>query len=79
MTTKGLLHRLMFIEQALAESIIDAQDKAEASGLFTRGMRTDDGSGICVPEDAAPEFDSARTHVQEAIDDINELIKGAAA
>ncbi len=67
--------QLMLIEQALAESIIDAQDKAEDEGFYSAGFFTGDNDDIpvCVPEDAAPELDSARTHVQEAIDDINEL------
>ena len=79
MTNKGLLNRLLYVELAIAEKIMDSQDKAESSGLFTSGMSNDDGEGICTPEDAAPDLDSARTHIQAAIADVERHIKGAGA
>jgi hypothetical protein len=73
-TSRFLINSLGYLEVNLADLIMDAQDKAESTGLFTRGMTNDDGSGICVPEDAAPDLDSARTHIQEAIEDIERHI-----
>ena len=78
-THQGMINRLRYCEQYLAEMVVDEQDKAEASGYFTRGMftGTDHSTPICVPEDAAPDLDAARTHIQEAIEDIENHIKGA--
>ena len=66
----NLIEQLQDIEQTLAENIVDAQDAAEEDGVFSPGMFTGDNDDvpICVPEDAAPELDAARTHVQDAID-----------
>lgn len=53
---------LQEIEQKLGEAIMDEQYKAEEQGNYSSGF-----GEICVPEDAAPGLDNARTHLQEAI------------
>lgn len=69
--TTDIVKRLQAIEQELGELIMDEQRDAEADGHFSSGH-----PGICVPEDAAPELDSARTHVQDAIDYLKEQDNG---
>ncbi len=41
---------------------MDEQYKQEEQGNYSSGF-----GKICVPEDAAPEFDTARMHIQEAL------------
>ena len=58
----------------------DAQDKAEDEGIFSAGFFTGDNDDIpiCVPEDAAPDLDCARTLVMEAYQAIEEHMKSVA-
>ena len=74
MNTAAVLKQLQDVEQTLAEMVVDAQDKAEEAGVFSPGFFTGDNDDIpvCVPEDAAPELDSARTLIQEAIEALKE-------
>lgn len=59
-------------EQDLAEMVVDAQDAAEEEGIFSAGFFTGDNDDIpiCVPEDADPQLDNARTGVQDALDEL---------
>ena len=66
MTTTEIIAKLWEIEQHIAEALMDEQSKAEDAGNFSSGF-----GGICVPEDAAPELDNARTHIQEAIEELD--------
>ena len=70
MNTKQITALLMAAEQALNELVIDAQDECEDAGEFTPGMFTgeNDDVPICVPEEAAPEIDAARSSVLEALE-----------
>lgn len=54
----------------LAGVIFDECDAAEERGEFSAGFFTGDNDDIpvIVPEDAAPEIDEARSHVQAAVD-----------
>ena len=73
----GIIKQLEDHEQTLAELVVDAQDKAEEEGIFSAGFFTGDNDDIpiCVPEDADPLLDGARTGVQEALDDLREWQK----
>ena len=73
-TTSAIKVELETMEQTLAEMVVDAQDAAEERGEFTRGMFTGDNDDIpiCVPEDAAPYLDAARSCVREAIESLEE-------
>ena len=53
---------LQEIEQQLGEAVSDEQYKQEELGNYSSGF-----GKICVPEDAAPGLDNARTHLQDAI------------
>jgi hypothetical protein len=69
MNIAAIVKQLQKIEQTLAEAVVDAQDAAEEAGNFSPGMFTGDNDDIpvCVPEDAAPELDCARSLIQDAI------------
>ena len=70
----GLIKQLEEHEQTLAEMVVDAQDAAEEEGIFSPGFFTGDNDDIpiCVPEDADPLLDNARTGVLEALDALRE-------
>jgi len=70
----GLIKHLENFEQTLAELVVDAQDAAEEAGVFSAGFFTGDNDDIpiCVPEDADPLLDNARTGVQETLDALRE-------
>ena len=73
-TINAIVNELQDVEQVLAERLVDAQDAAEEAGNFSPGFFTGDNDDIpiCVPEDASPELDGARTSVREAIDLLKE-------
>ncbi len=77
-TVNAIVNELQDIEQILAEHLVDAQDAAEEAGNFSPGFFTGDNDDIpiCVPEDASPELDGARTSVREAIDILKEYEEG---
>ena len=62
MTTTEIIAKLWEIEQHIAEALMDEQSKQEDEGNYSRGF-----DRMCVPEDASPELDNARTHIQDAI------------
>lgn len=53
---------LQHLDLRLAEMIGDEQTKAEAAGDYSSGA-----GRICYPEDAAPEMDTARGLIQDAV------------
>ena len=73
-TVNAMIYELGAIDTALAEMVADAQNAAEEAGNFSPGFFTGDNDDVpvCVPEDAAPELDSARTLIQEAIEALKE-------
>lgn len=70
----GIIKSLEEHEQILAELVVDAQDAAEEAGVFSAGFFTGDNDDIpiCVPEDADPLLDGARSGIQQALDDLRE-------
>lgn len=73
-TSSAIKVELETMEQTLAEMVVDAQDAAEEAGNFSPGFFTGDNDDIpiCVPEDAAPYLDAARSCVREAIESLEE-------
>jgi len=65
MTITEIIAKLWDLEQEIAEELMEEQSKQEDAGNTSRGF-----GDICVPEDAAPELDNARTHIQEAIEEL---------
>lgn len=61
---QDIIQRLDDIDSELTELVGDEQDKCE---------RENEGIPV-MPEDAAPEMDEARTHIQKAIEVLNEII-----
>ncbi len=59
-----LVKKLSDIEDLLSEMIQDEQGKCEDAA----------GISIVYPEDAAPDLDSARSNVQDAIESINQHV-----
>lgn len=74
---QGIKQRLERIESELAELVVDAQDHAEDDGVFSPGFFTGDSDDIplCVPEDACPELDLARTLIQDLIEQMDSVAK----
>jgi hypothetical protein len=68
-----IIAKLWIIEEQINEQCTDVQDQEEEKGNFSSGF-----GDICVPEDASPELDHARTLVQEAIGEIQEWRKQVA-
>lgn len=62
MNVTKLIAKMWILEQEIAEALMDEQSKQEDQGNFSRGF-----DRMCVPEDASPELDNARTHIQDAI------------
>ena len=62
------------IEQYLADCVMDEQSKCEAQNeeFFKENTMLTPEQNIVPPEDACPELDSARTHIQDAIAEIME-------
>ncbi len=58
----GIIAKMWEIEQHVAEALMDVQTKEEDAHNYSIGF-----GEICVPEDASPELDNARTHIQDAI------------
>ncbi len=72
---QGINCKLSDIDSTLAELMMDSQSVAESSSGFVSHFKDDEtGDPICVPEDANPDIDAARTYVQEAIDSIRTLL-----
>ena len=75
MKIKEIIDTLAEIDAAIASHITDEQDYCEAR-CIKQGLRgddkRDDGTPIVYPENAAPELDSARSHIQNAVDDLFE-------
>jgi len=68
-----IIAKLWRIEEEINEQCTDVQDQEEEKGNFSSGF-----GDICVPEDASPELDHARTLVQEAIGQLEEWRKQVA-
>lgn len=60
-----IITRLWSLEEEIASQCMDVQQEEEEKGNFSSGF-----GDICVPEDASPELDHARTLVQEAVGQI---------
>lgn len=66
MTLDEMKAFLMRLEDELIMKVMDAQDRAESVPGFESPFKDGEGNPICVPEDAAPNLDAARTHIQQA-------------
>lgn len=60
-----IIAKLWVSEEEINQQCTDVQDQEEEKGNFSSGF-----GDICVPEDASPELDHARTLIQEAIGEL---------
>jgi hypothetical protein len=65
-----IIRKLSDIDSALSEIVSDYQQEAECSPGFESHDKTDDGEPICLPEDANPDIDGVRVHIDEAMTEL---------
>lgn len=72
---QDLICKLSDIDSWLSELMMESQHVAESSDGFVSHFKDDkSGAPICVPEDANPGIDEARTYIDEAMTALRELL-----
>ena len=71
----NIMQRLADIDAELSSIVADKQLEAEQSPGFESHERDDNGDPICLPEDACPELDGVRVHIDEAMEELRDYIK----
>jgi len=72
----SFIKRITDIDCELSSIVSDHQTEAEASPGFDSHDKNDDGTPICLPEDARPELDGVRVHLDEAVTELRSYLEG---